>query len=73
MEAKIVELSTEVVSKDYEIEFFSSSIIELEQELGLLKKSSIKPLDSSLKTPEASTVELDSWKKKCKIMQQQEI
>lgn len=37
LEAKVVSLSAEVADKDYEIEFYSNSIEELQQELLQLK------------------------------------
>ena len=37
LEAKVVELSTEVADKDYEIEFYSNQIEELQNENLLLK------------------------------------
>lgn len=38
LEARIVELSTEMADKDYEIEFYSNSIEELQNEVNLLKQ-----------------------------------
>jgi hypothetical protein len=37
-----VEVSTELADKDYEIEFYSNSIEELQKEINILKASGIK-------------------------------
>jgi len=43
LEAKVVELSTEIADKDYEIEFYSHSIEELQNEVQSLKAAGAKP------------------------------
>ena len=39
LEARVVELSTEVADKDYEIGFYSNSIEDLQAEINQLKAS----------------------------------
>ena len=75
LEAKVVELSTEVADKDYEIEFYSNQIEELQNENMLLKSGgssatlaqgggSTQPLPPGL---EELRTEIENWKKKCKV------
>ena len=40
LEAKVVELSTELADKDYEIEFYSTSIEELQNEITQMRQQS---------------------------------
>jgi len=81
LEAKVVELSTEVADKDYEIEFYSNQIEELQNENMLLKSggssatlaqggATTQPLPPGL---EELRTEIENWKKKCKVFQQNEI
>jgi predicted nuclease with TOPRIM domain len=43
LEARVVLLSTEIADKDYEIEFYTNSIEELQNEIRLLQSSGAKP------------------------------
>lgn len=80
LQARVVELSAEVADKDYEIEFYSNSIEELQGEVLQLKATSAsanKQQASMSQTGGISTtavatdvaIELESWKKKCKVLQ----
>ena len=70
LEARVVELSTEMADKDYEIEFYSNSIEELQAELDALRSQEGGQVPVA--TQEVSA-EVEEWKKKVKILQQNEV
>ena len=76
LETQVVELSTQVADKDYEIEFYTHSIDELQNEVNSIKASGAKPTTSAkAEAPVVadSSADAEAWKKKCKMLQQNEV
>jgi len=73
LEAKVVELSAEVADKEYEIEFYANSIEELQKELMIYKAGGNKPATTTTAATTNENAEVEAWKKKCKVLQQNEI
>lgn len=67
LEGRVIALSTEIADKDYEIEFYTNSIEELQNELKLLQGSKPIPIGGATDTSTAAiSAEIETWKKKCK-------
>jgi len=58
LEAKVLEANNDVADKEYEVEFYRKQFEELKSET---------------EGPKGGAGELDTWKKKCKVLMQREV